>query len=935
MPRELILLSPYTPPTQHALSLAAEDTASWLNAWAALWHPVALAGAVGPPKWASPHDHDPPIEGHIYAIPETPPPYMAGDWEDRVRKVGAAAFRASADRSATIGNMQAALEPTNTSWSAEDVRPFFGLGLAYATVETLFEAMEHERLLDREGFWADMQAAIGNSNSAMTHLRNAAAKLLTARDSLYTATIHLLDFALAGSSPAVPANGRSPLNVIVTGEALDRLAREQPDQLAAWRQRIADFADEPLLEICGGTYFDREDELLPVESQLWNLHRGLEVTKRLTGADVQTFASRRGSFHPQTPLLLQQVGLTKALFLSFTDSQLPVHKATVIQWPAADGKQIEAFTRAPLPAEDPNTYFNLAHHLHQTIMQDSAATLALLHRPEEPAAPSYDDWLAVSELAPVLGAWTTASRYLGNGVIGEYTSPANSDEFAIDALEPRCKAASNSVSSSLAGEVVAGSDQPHPPAPSPIKGEGERIQGFAPPSPIKGEGGQQPVSAFAVHQRLRRRLDAARTYAALHRALGGGRDAELQDRFASLEERIERLDVIPVAELELLEQRAVGPLVERLLGRAASNNPGLLLLNPCATARRVTVEPRRFQRDSSARRSGQSGPARWQRYAVGRRDSGIRIHLDQSRRRGERGSSTPWFFFARKNQGADAPARRPITLADSSGIRNESFEAEIDPTTGGLRSIRDSRTRENRLGQQLVYQPGSKTIVEGVEVTSAGPASVEIVSTGTLVDDHDGVLATFRQRFRAWLGRPLLELQIEMSPTKPPQGYPWHAYYGARFAWRDERATLLRGVVGHGSVTTHTRPTTPDYLELQSGSHRTLLLPGGLPFHQRHGSRMLDMILIPPGESASVFDLAICLDREQPMQTAWGFTSPVLAIPVDKGPPHTGATGWLFHLDAPNLLMTSLSAEPGDAIAVVARMLELNGTAGGAELLSA
>ena len=62
-----------------------------------------------------------------------------------------------------------------------------------------------------------------------------------------------------------------------------------------------------------------------------------------------------------------------------------------------------------------------------------------------------------------------------------------------------------------------------------------------------------------------------------------------------------------------------------------------------------------------------------------------------------------------------------------------------------------------------------------------------------------------------------------------------------------------------------------------------------------------------------------------------GFTSPVLAIPVDKGPPHTGATGWLFHLDAPNLLMTSLSAEPGDAIAVVARMLELNGTSGGAE----
>ena len=41
----------------------------------------------------------------------------------------------------------------------------------------------------------------------------------------------------------------------------------------------------------------------------------------------------------------------------------------------------------------------------------------------------------MSDLSPVLGTWTTISRYLGDGVIGEYASPANADEFAIDALE--------------------------------------------------------------------------------------------------------------------------------------------------------------------------------------------------------------------------------------------------------------------------------------------------------------------------------------------------------------------------------------------------------------------------------------------------------------------------------------------------------------------
>src|SRR5207245_3495224 len=103
---------------------------------------------------------------------------------------------------------------------------------------------------------------------------------------------------------------------------------------------------------------------------------------------------------------------------------------------------------------------------------------------------------------------------------------------------------------------------------------------------------------------------------------------------------------------------------------------------------------------------------------------------------------------------------------------------------------------------------------------------------GEIVEEQEQLLARFRQRFRAGLGRPVLELRIEISPQHGPQGYPWHAYYGARFAWRDERAALIRGVNGTGYVTSHTRPETPYYLELRSGRQSTTLFPGGLPFHQ-------------------------------------------------------------------------------------------------------
>jgi hypothetical protein len=266
-----------------------------------------------------------------------------------------------------------------------------------------------------------------------------------------------------------------------------------------------------------------------------------------------------------------------------------------------------------------------------------------------------------------------------------------------------------------------------------------------------------------------------------------------------------------------------------------------------------------------------------------------------------------------------------MRLADSRAVRNEFFEAEIDPGTGGLRAIRDQRTRTGRLGQQLVYQPGSFMQAAEVRVTSTGPALGEIITEGAIFDEQHQVLATFRQRFRAWIGRPLLEMRIEIRPTRPPEGYPWHAYYGARFAWRDERASLLRGVNGTGSITSHNCPMTPEYLELRDGAFRTAIFPGGLPFHQRHGARMLDVILLAEGETAQSFDLAIGLDREQPAQTAMGLTSPVPLVATPSGPPHVGTSGWLFHVDAPNVLLHSLRPSEDGAHALVARFQECTG----------
>jgi hypothetical protein len=494
MPRELILLSPYTPPTHHQLMLGADDTACWLNAWSALWHPAALAGGAGVPRYASPYDHETPTEGHLYAIPESPALYLPDDWDDRVRTAGAAAFRASPDRADTLANLREALTTLGADvaafdWNENDVRQFLGLGLGYVVIENLFDVMEHEHLLDKDGFWADIQNEVRNPKSETRHLLAAAQKLLAAREVLYPVTVHLLDFALLDSrhvkepQPIAVAR-RVPVTVVAPGETLEALAREHPERLAEWRERLATPGGEPTLEVCGGGYLEREDELLPLESQLWNLRRGLTVTRELLGIDVQVYASPRGSFHPLTPLLLQQVGLSRALYLSFDDTRLPSHKAASIQWSSPDGRQIEAFTRTPHPADDPQTFFHLTHYLHQTIMQDSAATFALLHPPGSPAAPWYDDWLALNVLAPVLGTWTTLTRYLSDGLVGEYAPPAAADDFAIDALEPRCQAAVNLPPSppggGRGGTTPAGDWLCPAPAPAPPAGRRPGLRRSAP-----------------------------------------------------------------------------------------------------------------------------------------------------------------------------------------------------------------------------------------------------------------------------------------------------------------------------------------------------------------------------------------------------------------------------------------------------------------------
>lgn len=306
---------------------------------------------------------------------------------------------------------------------------------------------------------------------------------------------------------------------------------------------------------------------------------------------------------------------------------------------------------------------------------------------------------------------------------------------------------------------------------------------------------------------------------------------------------------------------------------------------------------------------------------------------------------------------ADAPAqprgRRGATpIAEDHRLANDLVEISIDPQTGGIRTVRDFRTRGNRLSQQLALRrPGrteaspdqwddpaadaqySQMVGEQVLVTVAGPAFGEIVSRGRLVDSSGTKLAGYEQRVRLPRGSRVAELRITLDLATDITGDPWQNYAAARFAWADPEAELFRSVHGAAQRTRVRRLEAPQFVEIREERGRTAILTGGLVYHRRSGDRMLDTLLVVRGESRREWRLGLGVDLPNPTAAAVDLATPLVSVPAAAAPGGQ-ASGWLFHLESPHIVATHwepLWGEPphGDrVIGFRARLLDVQGKPG-------
>lgn len=276
--------------------------------------------------------------------------------------------------------------------------------------------------------------------------------------------------------------------------------------------------------------------------------------------------------------------------------------------------------------------------------------------------------------------------------------------------------------------------------------------------------------------------------------------------------------------------------------------------------------------------------------------------------------------FAGMSAKAHKAAANAPDIGDGLTMRNEFFQASIDPTTGSLRSMKDYRGRKTRLSQQLAFRitlpktgqawvdskaPVAYSVMaaDSVELTANGQIFAVITARGRLLALNGEEVGGFVQNYRVTRGNRVLDLDIELS-TNPELMLedPWDSYYACRFAFADEAAILRCGSRMQVHDASRRRMVSPLFVDIDSADRHTTILTGGLPYHRRSSDAKLDTLLAVHGEQQTRFRLGIGIDVPSMARSAIDFLARQYDPLVIQG--HTNAeTGWLLHIDARNCVI--------------------------------
>lgn len=842
-------------PTYHD----GDDSQSLLANWSALWHPELIASAGAALDWRRIEDPPQDIAGRLIAVPTVCIQRLPTGYAQRVKESGGCLVRGKTNRQEIVDQALAFLGDRPNPVSEDLAADFLALGYGYLQIALLTRQMRYSSNLDETYFKSTAVAAAkaaveGNEALAREKLGACFSLLAEERDHYYPVDALVLDIKLMASStigsPLRDAlAGDTPTNLLISGDLVAEMAAKEPASLERVRERLA----AGNLSIIGGEATERRFPLLALDDIAAELRRGSEVYEQNLGERPTVYGRWKFGLGPQLPGLLNRLGFKGALHTSLEDGKVPDGTQLKIRWEGIDGQSIDAIARPPLDASKPQTFLTYATKLGESMDGDHVATVTLAHWPGQ-ACCWLGDLQRISRYCSALGKFATVDQYFR-----DTAQPGHIDRFEADRYK----------SPYLKQSVIRRHDD--------------------------------PISTSVRYWQEQSLQTATTTLDSLATLVSG----DLAGNHAVSGPLVET-DCTPesLATANLQLQQSADRCGIKLAGSATHGAKGLLVINPHSFVRRENLSV-----NSLAQLPGIEKPV----YATGGTPAAGQVVVD-----------VPPFGFVwiPSDSQSTRDTKQPL-LAEENVLRNEFFEAQINPITGTLSSLHEYAKRGNRMSQQLALRlpgatqkPGdtyrdpdetafySIMAADEVKVTAATTALGEITCRGRLLDREGKKLAGFVQVYRVWRGSRVLEIEVELDPIEQPRADPWNSYYCVRFAWPDPAAEVFRTVHQTRVPAGGKQFEAPHYIDLVSIKNNSTILTGGLPFHRRHDDRMLDSLLFTRGERARKFKLGIGIDLKYPLTDAIALLTPPVVVP-NSPRPHSGSTGWLAHLDARNVLVTS------------------------------
>jgi alpha-mannosidase len=907
--QELVILLPCHSLEDFPQHHEGDEAAGLLAAWTALWHPALIASADAAPTWSRVDETPEDLTDRLLIVPSVSGSELPTGFAQRAESEGACLIRDQTDRARIVAAALERLDGGDRGIDPELAADFHALGYGFLQIQLLTRQMRYSSNLDEYHFntqlVAGAQAAANGETALAIEKLTACFDLLgEERDHFYSVDAFLIDITMVesstlGESMRANMDSATPGNFMIRGELLEQLAERSPETLQALSTALA----AGTTGLIGGEDFESRLPLLSQESVLGTLRRGKLLYEQRLNHLPTVFGRRRFGLTPCLPQVLCKLGFAGAFHVTLDDGRFPQGAQVKTRWEGTDGSAIDSIAKVPLDAAKPETFLGLAQKLGESMDMDHVASICLAHWPGPDSV-----WLAdlkrCAKYGSALGKFATVDAYFCDTYM-----PGQLDRF--EASQYRSPYLKQSI-------IQRQSD---------------------------------PISTIQRYWQRRFSWDAASHLRALSHMITGDAPSVEPDLAATIDRLTESLP--PAVGQEASETAGQTPVadpidetLENSLSQALEgfagclppqdkpNEKGYLVANPFNHTRRMLIDVSELDRLPEAAK-----PV----YAVGELDGCKLAVVD-----------VPSMGFAWLSASATKRTAKqsiPAMVEESDGailLRNDFFEASINPTTGALQSMQDYKKRGNRISYQLALRsPGSQQqpgeawrdpeeaavysimVAESVDLRTIPGTQGEILVRGKLVDRKGELLARFSQTYRAIRGSRVLELDIELDPQDEPAADPWNSYYAARFAWKYEEAELFYDCQQTRHPVGQRRIEACQFIDIDTGDARTTLLTGGLPYHRRAGHRMLDSLLIVRGERARKFRLGIGVELANPVNDAVALLSPPLSVLRTVPPPAPATSSWLFHFDAKSLLATHWEplCEEGRVVGFRVRVLETSGKA--------